>query len=202
MSLSTGLGRTRLGAWILSELASCSHASARASRSHLRLWTVTARWREINASSPGNGIRKTSTRTSSTRAGVRICAPSWPRSSAPKPGSRTAPTGCRSRAASRFRTAPGGVADRRADDRRGKPLPRTVTVARDMLDASPVPINLGVEAVAAAIDACMVSAQACTSCANSSLAEDDVAAMRRCIALCDDCADVCTTTLPGAVAPV
>ena len=70
-----------------------------------------------------------------------------------------------------------------------------MTVARDMLDASPVPINLGVEGVVAAIEACMVSAQACTSCANSSLAEDDVAAMRRCIALCDDCTDVCTTTL-------
>ena len=33
----------------------------------MRLWTVTARWREINASSPENGIRKTSTRTSSTQ---------------------------------------------------------------------------------------------------------------------------------------
>jgi hypothetical protein len=70
-----------------------------------------------------------------------------------------------------------------------------VTVARDMLEASPVQIDLGLDAVAAAVDACMISAQACTSCANSSLAEDDVAAMRRSIALCDDCADICTTTL-------
>jgi hypothetical protein len=70
-----------------------------------------------------------------------------------------------------------------------------MTVARDMLDASPAPINLGLEAVAAAIDAAMVCAQTCTSCANSCLAEDDVAEMRRCIALCDVCADVCTTTL-------
>src|SRR6185312_16141109 len=64
-----------------------------------------------------------------------------------------------------------------------------------MLEASPVQIDLGLDAVAAAVDACMISAQACTSCANSSLAEDDVAAMRRSIALCDDCADICTTTL-------
>ena len=70
-----------------------------------------------------------------------------------------------------------------------------MTVARDMLDASPVPINLGAEAVAAAIDACLVASQSCVSCSNSSLAEDDVVEMRRCIALCDDCADVCTTTL-------
>jgi hypothetical protein len=70
-----------------------------------------------------------------------------------------------------------------------------MTVTREMLDAAPVPIELGAEAVAAAIEACMVTAQACTSCANSCLAEDDVAAMTRCIALCDDCADVCTATL-------
>jgi hypothetical protein len=70
-----------------------------------------------------------------------------------------------------------------------------MTVTRDMLDAAPVPIEHGAEAVAAAIDACMVTAQACTSCANSCLAEDDVANMTRCIALCDDCAEVCSATL-------
>ena len=70
-----------------------------------------------------------------------------------------------------------------------------MTVAREMLDASPVPIELGAGAVASAIDASMVCAQACTSCANSCLAEDDVAEMSHCIALCDDCADVCETTL-------
>lgn len=70
-----------------------------------------------------------------------------------------------------------------------------MTVAREMLDAAPVPIGPGVEAVAAAIEACMVCAQSCTSCANSCLAEDDVAAMARCIALCNDCAEVCAATL-------
>jgi hypothetical protein len=70
-----------------------------------------------------------------------------------------------------------------------------MTVTREMLDASPVPIEFGAEAVAAAVDACMVTSQACTSCANSCLAEDDVAEMARCIALCDDCADVCAATL-------
>jgi hypothetical protein len=70
-----------------------------------------------------------------------------------------------------------------------------MTVAREMLDAAPVPVELGAEAVAAAIDACMVAAQACTSCANLSLAEEDIAELRRCVALCADCADICSTTL-------
>ncbi len=70
-----------------------------------------------------------------------------------------------------------------------------MTVTREMLDAAPVPIELGAEAVAAAIDACLVCAQACTSCSNSSLAEPDVADMRRCIALCTDCADLCVAMM-------
>lgn len=76
-----------------------------------------------------------------------------------------------------------------------------MTVAREMLDAAPVPTEFGAEAAAAAIDACMVAAQACTSCANSCLAEDDVAAMARCIALCDECADLCTATLRALSRP-
>jgi hypothetical protein len=42
-----------------------------------------------------------------------------------------------------------------------------MTVAREMLDATPASIDLDAGAVAAAIDACMVCAQARTSCANS-----------------------------------
>jgi hypothetical protein len=70
-----------------------------------------------------------------------------------------------------------------------------MTVARELLDAAPVPIELGAEAVAAAIDASMVAAQACTSCSNSCLAEEAVGEMSRCVALCADCADVCSTTV-------
>ncbi len=76
-----------------------------------------------------------------------------------------------------------------------------MTVARDMLAAAPVPIELGLEGVAASVDACMATTQACTSCANSCLGEDDVAQMTRCIALCDECADVCTTTLRALSRP-
>jgi hypothetical protein len=70
-----------------------------------------------------------------------------------------------------------------------------MTVAREMLDAAPGPLEFGADAVAAAIDACMVAVQAGTSCGNSCLAEEDVRELRRCIALCDECADVCSTTL-------
>jgi|SRR6516165_10735457 hypothetical protein len=66
--------------------------------------------------------------------------------------------------------------------------------ARDMLEASPTGTELGVAAVAAAIEACLTCAQACTSCANSDLAEDDVARLSRCAALCVNCADVCIAT--------
>lgn len=69
-----------------------------------------------------------------------------------------------------------------------------MTLSRDMLEASPVASELPVEAVAAAIDACLASQQACVSCADSDLAEEDVAAMARCAALCVSCADVCTAT--------
>jgi len=70
-----------------------------------------------------------------------------------------------------------------------------MTLARDMLEASPVKSELGAADVAAAIDAGMTCAQACTSCADSCLAEEEVAALRRCVVLCVACADVCATTV-------
>jgi uncharacterized membrane protein len=60
-----------------------------------------------------------------------------------------------------------------------------------MLEASPVEISLNLDDVAAAIDACLTCEQTCTSCADSDLAEKDVAEMSRCIALCVECAEVC-----------
>jgi hypothetical protein len=65
---------------------------------------------------------------------------------------------------------------------------------REMLDAGPGPGNLDPDELAAAIDACLDCVQSCTSCADADLAEDDVAELRTCIGLCDDCADVCDAT--------
>jgi hypothetical protein len=64
-----------------------------------------------------------------------------------------------------------------------------------MLAASPVQGDLDRDAVAEAIDACLTCAQTCTSCANSDLAEPEVAELARCAALCTTCADVCLTTM-------
>ena len=66
-----------------------------------------------------------------------------------------------------------------------------MTDTRDMLNASPTGVPLGVDEVAAAIDACLNCLQACTSCADSDLAEANVDEMRACIAHCLTCADVC-----------
>ena len=69
-----------------------------------------------------------------------------------------------------------------------------MTDTREILDASPNGVPLGVVEVAAAIDACLGCFQACTTCADADLAEDDVNEMRTCIALCLNCADVCQVT--------
>lgn len=69
-----------------------------------------------------------------------------------------------------------------------------MTFARELLDASPIHITHDVAQVAAAIDACLTSAQACIACADSDSAEHDLAELGNCIALNQECADVCTIT--------
>jgi hypothetical protein len=69
-----------------------------------------------------------------------------------------------------------------------------VTNTRDMLEASPVAVPAGAAEVALAIDACLRCVQSCTSCSDADLAEDNVAEMATCAALCLTCADVCAVT--------
>jgi hypothetical protein len=66
--------------------------------------------------------------------------------------------------------------------------------ARKLFDAGPHPADLDPDELAAAIDACLDCAQACTACADADISEDDVADLRTCIGLCLDCADVCGAT--------
>jgi hypothetical protein len=66
-----------------------------------------------------------------------------------------------------------------------------MTDTREILEASPSGVPLGIDHVAAAIDACLNCVQTCTSCADSDLVGPDVAEMRACIALCVNCADIC-----------
>jgi hypothetical protein len=63
--------------------------------------------------------------------------------------------------------------------------------ARELLDTRPAPGGVDLDELSAAIEACLDVAQACTSCADADLAEEDVAELRMCIGLCSDCADVC-----------
>lgn len=69
-----------------------------------------------------------------------------------------------------------------------------MSYANEMLAAAPGTIRFGMEDLAAAIEGCATAAQACTSCADSCLAEDDVQPLRVCIALDQNCADVCGAT--------
>lgn len=69
-----------------------------------------------------------------------------------------------------------------------------MTVTREMLDVLPTGVGLGAAEVAAAIDACLSCVQSCSSCADADLAEKDVDELRRCIAVCLTCADVCDVT--------
>jgi hypothetical protein len=69
-----------------------------------------------------------------------------------------------------------------------------MTDTREILEASPNGVPLGIDEVAAAIDAALNCLQACTSCADADLVEADVDELRACIALCITCADVCDLT--------
>lgn len=70
----------------------------------------------------------------------------------------------------------------------------SMTDTKEILDAVPTGVPLSTKDVAAAIDACLTCVQTCTTCANADLAEEDLAALRVCAALCITCADVCDVT--------
>lgn len=67
--------------------------------------------------------------------------------------------------------------------------------AQEMLETYPRTFNLDANQLADAIDALLTCTQACTACADACLAEDDVAAMIKCIRTDLDCADICQTTM-------
>jgi hypothetical protein len=69
-----------------------------------------------------------------------------------------------------------------------------MSYAGQMLDTYPIALDVDAGVLAAAIDAMTECAQACIADTDADLSEQDVAEMVRCIRLCLDCADVCTTT--------
>ena len=68
-----------------------------------------------------------------------------------------------------------------------------MSYARQMLDTYPTTLDVDEGVLAAAIDAITECAQACIADTDADLSEQNVAEMVRCIRLCLDCVDVCTT---------
>jgi hypothetical protein len=69
-----------------------------------------------------------------------------------------------------------------------------MSYARRMLDTYPRTFDVDADVLAAAIDALTECAQACNADNAADLAEHNVADMVKCIRLCLDCTDICTTT--------
>lgn len=67
-----------------------------------------------------------------------------------------------------------------------------VSIINNMISVHPEPRSFP-EVVSACIQACVDCAQACTSCADACLAEQDPAALTRCIRKNLDCADLAAT---------
>lgn len=63
-----------------------------------------------------------------------------------------------------------------------------------MIDTNPAEPVLGKQQLTACIEACFDCAQACGACTDACVGEPDVAMLRRCIRLDQDCADICITT--------
>ena len=70
----------------------------------------------------------------------------------------------------------------------------TATLFKEMLEAHPWPAQIDRDVLVRCIDECSACEALCTACADASMAEEDVAEMRKCIRLCLDCADLCGTT--------
>ena len=69
-----------------------------------------------------------------------------------------------------------------------------MSYAEQMVRTNPSKTTLDQGALAECITACFACAQTCTACADACLGEADPAAMRRCIRLDLDCADLCAAT--------
>jgi len=69
-----------------------------------------------------------------------------------------------------------------------------MTIAAEMMRAYPADITVDRTLMAAAVDALMECAEACTSCADSCLSEEHLDVLRTCIRTNLDCADICGAT--------
>jgi hypothetical protein len=69
-----------------------------------------------------------------------------------------------------------------------------MSYASQLLDSYPGTFDIDAKVLASTIDALTDCAQACTADADDDLSETNVPELVKCIRLCLDCADICTTT--------
>jgi hypothetical protein len=69
-----------------------------------------------------------------------------------------------------------------------------MSYASQLLDSYPRTFDVDAGILAATIDALTDCAQACTADADDDLSEPNVSELVKCIRLCLDCADICSTT--------
>lgn len=69
-----------------------------------------------------------------------------------------------------------------------------MSYAKQMLETSPNQTAVDADALSELIDSCLDCTQACTTCADACLGEENIQMLGRCIRLDLDCADVCDTT--------
>jgi hypothetical protein len=69
-----------------------------------------------------------------------------------------------------------------------------VSTTMPMLDTYPAGITLDRRRLAAAIDALIECAEACTACADACLSESSIAELTKCVRTNMDCADICGAT--------
>ena len=71
---------------------------------------------------------------------------------------------------------------------------RSIVSIREMIAAHPSAPPVDADVLARCIEECFRCEATCTSCADASLGDDDIADLVHCIRDCLDCADVCAST--------
>ncbi len=171
-------GGVSLDPWTRHARANCLIANGGGSKTPWPRSIATVRSKAQIASSRETGTRRISTKTSSMRVGGRSFARSRPPWGELRRGWKRARTASRWTAVSRSPT-PGWKLCRSLSGRSKRTSATdaddVMSSTREMLAASPVAFDLDLDAVAEAVDRSLAALQACTSCSDASLAEDDVA---------------------------
>lgn len=69
-----------------------------------------------------------------------------------------------------------------------------MSTVQDIFKTHPHPAQMDIDLLSRAAQEVFACSQTCTACSDDCLGEDDAMALRRCIRVCLDCADICDTT--------